>query len=397
MSPEFGATATLFPIDDETLSYLRLTGRTPERVDLVERYAKEQGLWREPGEGPVFDELLTLDLATVEPSVAGPRRPQDRVPLQALRDNFRTIFPDGLEGPGAPPTEVATGDTVHEASAESFPASDAPAFARSESVAAPAPPAPAVADPSPRRGSPRVPSGRGHGRRRDREGELRVGRDRGHHVLHQHLESDGDDRGRTAGTERRGAWVASGAHGQDVTGAGLARRDRLSRGRRVDGPARTVGLRAGWIRLHDLHRQLGPARCAGRRSHRGERPRGRGSAVGQPQLRGADPSPRARELPGVTPAGRGVRAGRAGGCRPHDRSAGYRIRWATGPPCRHLAIIRRDPCGDRIVDRSRAVPQHLRGRVRGRRSVAGAAHPVRRPLRLGSGLDLRGEAALLRW
>ncbi len=148
MSPEFGATATLFPIDDETLSYLRLTGRTPERVDLVERYAKEQGLWREPGDGPAFDELLTLDLGSVEPSVAGPRRPQDRVPLQALRDNFRSIFPDGLEGAGAPPAEADTGDTVHEASAESFPASDSPAFASSESGAAPAPPAPAVAAPS---------------------------------------------------------------------------------------------------------------------------------------------------------------------------------------------------------------------------------------------------------
>jgi aconitate hydratase len=142
MSPEFGATATLFPIDDETLAYLRLTGRSPERVELVERYAKEQGLWREPGHGPAFDELLTLDLATVEPSVAGPRRPQDRVPLQALRDNFRTTFPDGLEGVGEPQPEVAGGDTVQEASDESFPASDPPAFASSEPATAPSPPRP---------------------------------------------------------------------------------------------------------------------------------------------------------------------------------------------------------------------------------------------------------------
>src|SRR5206468_5857119 len=94
MSPEFGATATIFPIDDETLAYLRLTGRPADRVDLVERYAKEQGLWREPGAGPDFDETLELDLATVDPSVAGPRRPQDRVPLTALRTAFHTTFPD---------------------------------------------------------------------------------------------------------------------------------------------------------------------------------------------------------------------------------------------------------------------------------------------------------------
>ncbi len=93
MSPEFGATATLFPIDDETLAYLRLTGRAPERIELVERYAKTQGLWREPGDGPVFDELVELDLASVDPSVAGPRRPQDRVVLPALPENFRTTFP----------------------------------------------------------------------------------------------------------------------------------------------------------------------------------------------------------------------------------------------------------------------------------------------------------------
>jgi len=93
MSPEFGPTATLFPIDDETLAYLRLTGRAPEQVALVETYAKAQGLWREPGVTPEFDALLTLDLASVEPSLAGPRRPQDRVALRDLRDNFRTAYP----------------------------------------------------------------------------------------------------------------------------------------------------------------------------------------------------------------------------------------------------------------------------------------------------------------
>jgi aconitate hydratase len=93
MSPEFGATATLFPIDDETLTYLRLTGRPDERVELVERYAKVQGLWRELGPGPDFDEVVDLDLGSVEPSLAGPRRPQDRVALQDLRESFRSAYP----------------------------------------------------------------------------------------------------------------------------------------------------------------------------------------------------------------------------------------------------------------------------------------------------------------
>jgi aconitate hydratase A / 2-methylisocitrate dehydratase len=143
MSPEFGAASTLFPIDDETLAYLRLTGRTAERVDLVERYAKEQGLWREPGDGPTFDELLTLDLGSVEPSVAGPRRPQDRVRLQDLRANFHAAFPDGLEGPLGGENPVG-GDSVQEASAESFPASDPTAFAVTQADDAPAPARPDV-------------------------------------------------------------------------------------------------------------------------------------------------------------------------------------------------------------------------------------------------------------
>jgi aconitate hydratase len=132
MSPEFGATATLFPIDEETLAYVRLTGRSAEQIDLVERYAKRQGLWREPGIGPDFDAVLELDLATVAPSVAGPRRPQDRVPLTELRGNFRSNFPNGLDAPIA---ELAAGEPtvvhgrVEEPSSESFPASDVPSFA----------------------------------------------------------------------------------------------------------------------------------------------------------------------------------------------------------------------------------------------------------------------------
>ena len=109
MSPEFGATSTLFPIDDETLAYLRLTGRPAERVTLVERYAKAQGLWREPGNGPEFDAALELDLGTVEPSLAGPRRPQDRVSLAGIGDNFRAAYPHTVgilptlvEAPGGP-------------------------------------------------------------------------------------------------------------------------------------------------------------------------------------------------------------------------------------------------------------------------------------------------------
>jgi aconitate hydratase A / 2-methylisocitrate dehydratase len=146
MSPEFGATSTIFPIDDETLAYLRLTGRPADRIALVEAYAKAQGLWRTPGPGPDFDETLELDLATVVPSVAGPRRPQDRVPLTALRDNFRTSFPNGLVAFDDAAVEAVTpeGGEVEASSAESFPASDPPSFAaadaRDEAPAAAAPP-----------------------------------------------------------------------------------------------------------------------------------------------------------------------------------------------------------------------------------------------------------------
>src|SRR5215207_9381770 len=92
MSPEYGSTCAIFPIDDETLSYLRFTGRSEETVTLVEAYAKAQGLWHHPSSEPRYSERVELDLSTVVPSLAGPKRPQDRVPLTDAKAMFRSVL-----------------------------------------------------------------------------------------------------------------------------------------------------------------------------------------------------------------------------------------------------------------------------------------------------------------
>jgi aconitate hydratase len=94
MSPEFGATTTLFPIDKITLDYLRVTGRESAQISLVEAYAKAQGLWRVSGQEPLYDEVVEIDLAEIVPSLAGPKRPQDRVPLSNLGKSFEVNYPD---------------------------------------------------------------------------------------------------------------------------------------------------------------------------------------------------------------------------------------------------------------------------------------------------------------
>ena len=116
MSPEYGATCGFFPVDEETLVYLRLTGRDEEHVELVEAYCKENLLWHDPADGePTYSEIVELDLATVEPSIAGPRRPQDRVALHYAKESFLAALPSfGID----------YGTAEDAASAESFPASD---------------------------------------------------------------------------------------------------------------------------------------------------------------------------------------------------------------------------------------------------------------------------------
>ncbi|MEU7423525.1 aconitate hydratase [Streptomyces sp. NPDC040750] len=134
MSPEFGSTAAIFPIDDETLNYLRLTGRSDQQVALVEAYAKEQGLWLDPKAEPDFSEKLELDLSTVVPSIAGPKRPQDRIVLAEAAQQFAKDVLNYVEAPVAPQSAAAA-SPVDEASAESFPASDAPAYGSQENGA----------------------------------------------------------------------------------------------------------------------------------------------------------------------------------------------------------------------------------------------------------------------
>jgi len=96
MSPEYGSTCAIFPIDEETLRYLRLTGRSEDAVTLVEHYAKKQGLWHDPSLTPRFSENIELDLATVVPSIAGPKRPQDRISLSDSKSSFESILPSYL-------------------------------------------------------------------------------------------------------------------------------------------------------------------------------------------------------------------------------------------------------------------------------------------------------------
>ena len=396
MSPEFGATATLFPIDDETIAYLRLTGRPPERLRLVERYAKEQGLWREPGPGPTFDDLLTLDLTSVVPSVAGPRRPQDRVPLTALRENFRTNYPQGLGDEPIPmPDDLpVNGDPVVEASADSFPASDAASFTADAPADAPAPLPPSA---------PSVAAAA----RAYRPIAVSV---------------DGEPRTISSGSVAIAA-ITSCTNTSNPTvmvGAGLLARNAVARGLRVSPTVKTslapgskavtgyleaAGLMAPLAELGFALAGYGCTTCignsgpleapvaaaveandlvvaavlSGNRNFEGRiHPLARASYLASPPLvvafalAGRVDIDLTTDPLGIDRDGRPV----------------YLVDiWPSPDEIRSVIGTSIDPALFRA---------DLRGRLRGRRALAGPARARRRPLRLGPGLHVRGQASLLR-
>ena len=285
MSPEYGATTALFPIDDETLAYLRLTGRSEEHVALVEAYAKEQSLWRRPGVVPDFDEALELDLASVEPSVAGPRRPQDRVALGDLRDSFRGDFPPpdgGGNGHAYPPITVRSDG--HEAQVSTG------------SVAI------AAITSCTNTSNPTVMVGAGLLARNAVERGLAVGP-----------------------TVKTSLAPGSRAVTQYLSGAGLLPY------------LETLGFGVVGYGCTTCIGNSGPLDAPGRRGDRRERARGRGRALGQSQLRGPHPPAGACVVPGLAAARRRVRARRTRRHRPHDRAARPGPRGRAGLPRGHLA------------------------------------------------------------
>ena len=291
MAPEYGSTCGIFPIDEETLRYLDSPGRPPEQIALVEAYAKAQGMWRVNGAKPAdYTDVLELDLATVEPSLAGPKRPQDRVPLsqgqERLPGGARRSWPKSAPGRIPPP----------------------PVMRKSSSMAS----------------SVEI-----------RDGAVTIAaitsctNTSNPYVLHGR---------RPAGAQRRKARPEIQALGEDQPCPGFARGHRLSDQGRVVRPAGVHRLQCRRLRLHHLHRQFGAAQAGNLRRHQDRRHRRHLGAVGQPQFRRARAPGSEDELPRFAAAGGGIRARRHHGRGSAERRARHRARWQTGAARQPLAL-----------------------------------------------------------
>ena len=312
MAPEYGATMGFFPVDEQTLAYLRLTGREENHIDLVERYCKEQGLWRKSSSEPLFSEVLELDLGEVKPSLAGPKRPQDRVELQNVRKSFAVGVPGCAQS--------------------------------------------AVGEWSGRGG---VGWRCGGGASRSEAGGCLHRR---HHQLHEHEQSECDDRSGIGREESGRARVESAAACEDVAVSRIARRHGLLRSRGVGQVSRYAGIPDDGLWLHDLHRQLRPAAGAYLADDSSEQSCRRGCAFGESQLRRANQPGCEGELSGVAASGGGVCTGGDGRYRSEHRADRHGPAGQAGLSEGHLADVCRGAGSHCILDFAGDVPQGIHQR-----------------------------------
>ena len=377
MSPETGATCGFFPVDEVTVGYLRLTGRSPERIALVEAYCKENLLWHEPAEHPEYSQVVELDLDDVEPSLAGPRRPQDRVPLANAKEAF-------IESLGTFGVDLVNG-TYDKEMADSFPASDPPT---GDGVSDGAEPAPA-------------PTATLEKKQIAVEGEdyaLEHGS-----VVIAAITS-------CTNTSNPSVMIAAGLLAQKAVERGLERRpwvkSSLAPGSKVvtdyyrasglDTYLDELGFNTVGYGCTTCIGNSGPLPRADQRRGRGRRPRGVRRPLRQPELRGAHPRRGEGELPRVAAARRRLRARRTDGHRPRERAARPGLRRRGRVPPRPLAEPGRDRPGDRQVGQGRDVLLHVRRRLHRRRALAQARDARGRAVRVGRRVDLRAPAAVLR-
>ena len=328
MSPEFGSTCAIFPIDEVTLDYLRLTGRSAEQVALVEAYAKEQGLWHDPARrAGLLRVPRARPVAPSCPSIAGPKRPQDRIALTDAKERV----PQGAAHLRRRTTRATPGRRR----------ASRPATPRRRA----APTAPTAASRPPTSRRRHRPSHRA--RCRSRPPRARRSRSTTASSSIASITSCTNTSNPSVmmaaallakNAVEKGLTVA--AVGQDLAGAGLEGRHRLLREGRPLAVPREARLPPGRLRLHHLHRQLRPAARGDLRGRQRERPRRGVGAVGQPQLRGPDQPRRQDELPRLAAAGHRLRARRHDGLRLRHRAAGHRHRRRAGLPARHLAVAR---------------------------------------------------------
>ena len=403
MAPEYGATMGFFPVDDKTIEYFQGTGRTASEIEFFEAYFKAQGLYGVPRAGQIdYSKIVRLDLGTVAPSLAGPKRPQDRIEIGSVKDQFTALFskPPAENGFNQPAGHLLTRHHVRPSDARVDERAADPAAANVPRTPATPPGAPRFLD------------------------EMNANKPTLAAAVHEAPPEHPELGDRTIGngdvliaaitsctnTSNPSVMIGAGLLAKKAVEAGLTVEPHIKTSlapgsrivteyltqRRPPALPREARLRPRRLRLHHLHRQCRRPDAGDQRRDHQERPGLRRGALGQPQLRGAHPSEPEGELSRQPAARRRLRDRRHRAARPDDRAGRQGHRRQGRLARRHLADQRRDRRADEVRDER----QGLQGQLRQGRERAGAAvgkDPRRhRPGLQLAGLDLHRRAAVLR-